>query len=294
MPAHHPVFGRFRAFTGRVPTSFRVGFVGDRERNAVIGLDVTRASDEVATGPPPFNEEYFEWIDLLEAVEAAGDTFTMLELGAGYGRWSSRGALAARQRRKAVCLGVVEAEPKHVGWLKEHLADNGIAEREYRLTAAPLAREERDVAFCVSVPNGEKHWFGQAALRCEIGNAPVVGDYHGHALHRIPGGAGVIALRSVRLSDVLAPFALIDIVDMDVQGCEVEIIAEAIGPLTRKARRMHIGTHGPEIEADLRPLLSAAGWIKTRDWPCRGDIDTEYGRIFFQDGVQSWINPRVA
>ena len=47
--------------------------------------------------PPTPSEDYFEWIDLLEAVAAAEDRFTMLDLGAGFGRWGIRGALAARQ-----------------------------------------------------------------------------------------------------------------------------------------------------------------------------------------------------
>ena len=36
---------------------------------------------------PSVGEEYFEWIDLLESVLAADDKFTMVELGAGWGRW---------------------------------------------------------------------------------------------------------------------------------------------------------------------------------------------------------------
>ena len=63
---------------------------------------------------------------------------------------------------------------------------------------------------------------------------------------------------------------------MDVQGCEAEIIAEAIAPLTRKARRVHVGTHGRDIEAELRRLMSAAGWVHTRDWPwhCEAERNT--------------------
>ena len=36
--------------------------------------------------------EYFEWLDLLHAVQDARDRFVMVELGAGYGRWAVRAA----------------------------------------------------------------------------------------------------------------------------------------------------------------------------------------------------------
>lgn len=68
---------------------------------------------------PPFDEEYFEWIDLLEAVAAAKDRFTMLELGAGFGRWTARAAAAAKQRDLSYSLIAVEAEPTHFDWMRE-------------------------------------------------------------------------------------------------------------------------------------------------------------------------------
>ena len=43
---------------------------------------------------PSFNEEYFEWVDVLEAVVARAGMFTMLELGAGWGRWLANAAAA--------------------------------------------------------------------------------------------------------------------------------------------------------------------------------------------------------
>ena len=58
----------------------------------------------VAT-PPAFDEEYCEWIDVLEAVQAAYGRFTMIEFGAGYSRWASRTWTAARQRGLAAHVG---------------------------------------------------------------------------------------------------------------------------------------------------------------------------------------------
>jgi hypothetical protein len=36
------------------------------------------------------------------------------------------------------------------------------------------------------------------------------------------------------------------------------------------------------------------GWRLLTDYPCNGASDTPYGRIAFGDGVQSWLNPRLA
>jgi hypothetical protein len=49
----------------------------------------------LATEHPVAHEEYFEYIDLLEAVTLARGLFTMMELAAGYGRWLVRGTAAA-------------------------------------------------------------------------------------------------------------------------------------------------------------------------------------------------------
>ena len=85
-------------------------------------------------GNPPVDEEYFEWIDILESVSLARDSYTMMELGAGYGRWAVRAASALRQRGIRQChLVAVEAEPVHFGWLQQHFADNGLDPAQHTL-----------------------------------------------------------------------------------------------------------------------------------------------------------------
>jgi hypothetical protein len=68
----------------------------------------------VETDYPPFDEEYFEWIDLLEAITSAKGQFTMLELGGGWGRWTANAATALRHLGGLPhTLVVVEAESTH-------------------------------------------------------------------------------------------------------------------------------------------------------------------------------------
>ena len=85
-------------------------------------------------GPPPVDGEYFEWIDVLESVALARDRYTMLELGAGYGRWAVRAAAAVRQRGISEChLVAVEADPVHFTWLQQHFCDNGLDPAQHTL-----------------------------------------------------------------------------------------------------------------------------------------------------------------
>ncbi len=62
--------------------------------------------------------------------------------------------------------------------------------------------------------------------------------------------------------------------------------------LDAKVKRVHIGTHGEDVEVRCRRLFTRLGWEKRNDFMAGADVETVYGRIGFQDGVQTWINPR--
>lgn len=256
-------------------------------------FDRFSGTEEAEWPPSTDNEELFEWFDLLEAVESAGSTFTMLELGAGFGRWSVRGALAAKERGKKIRLGLAEAEPKHVELIHEHLLKNGITTEEYRVYEAAIGGAKAERVFCVHYPTAGPNWFGQFIPNWDVGDAPVVGEYHGRPLLDIEDGRRAIRVSQIPLSTVLADYEMIDLADMDLQEAEGDAIEEAIVPLTDKVRRLHIGTHGKDIERRLRNVLSAHGWTCLRDYSVAQENDTPWGRIAFCDGVQSWINPRL-
>jgi hypothetical protein len=96
-------------------------------------LGITRAreygsDDPRESAPRPLPSESFEWQAVFDAVSEAQRRFTMLELGAGYGRWTVRAAAALRRYRRGVKyrLVAVEAEPTHFRWLQQHTRANGI------------------------------------------------------------------------------------------------------------------------------------------------------------------------
>jgi FkbM family methyltransferase len=285
LPVHHPVFARFVPWRGLVDPTWDVNFLGVRTRlafTAGMGGDAPTASRLVETEYPVFGEEYFEWIDVLEAVLTAERQFTMVELGAGWGRWLINAAAAARRCGvSTLCLVGVEAEPTHYRWMQQHFADNGIGSESCRLVEAAVAATQKRVRFHVGDPSA---WYGQAI---ELNPRSVLG--------RIPflSGGGVAKrtirkVRAVALSQIVSDLNEIDLIDADLQGVEADVFESAEALLAQKVKRVHIGTHSSENERRLRVLFGALGWENLNDYASGTEVDTPWGRIKFQDGVQTW------
>eukprot|EP00933_Yihiella_yeosuensis_P083540 TRINITY_DN9777_c0_g1_i2.p1 TRINITY_DN9777_c0_g1~~TRINITY_DN9777_c0_g1_i2.p1 ORF type:complete len:345 (-),score=45.25 TRINITY_DN9777_c0_g1_i2:224-1258(-) len=52
-----------------------------------------------------------------------------------------------------------------------------------------------------------------------------------------------------------------DLVDMDCQGCELQVIREELRELASRVLRLHISTHTRAIHEEILSLLRAAGWF---------------------------------
>lgn len=297
---HHPVFRSFPTYSGPVEAGYCAhDFLGIKTRAEFLGLPPEPAR-HVETGYPPLDEEYFEWIDLLESVAAAKGTYTMMELGAGYGRWAVRGAIAIRLYRQIPFrLVVVEAEPRHFKWIERHMSENGIDPREHTLLRAAVGDRAGTKMFYVGQPDGGDDqaaaWYGQALIQShEIVDKAAGVDYEGYDVLKLKSGYQAIKTECLLLGDIMKDADRIDLIDMDLQGEELKVVASTIDDLDRKALRLHIGTHQPAIEACLRKLLNKHGWECRADYACLEEHETPWGLVKFQDGVQSWINPRLA
>jgi len=299
MAEHHPVFSKFRPYSGVADSGFEVDYIGTRTRREFCPEGGVLPERTVHMSYPPVDEEYFEWVDVLESVLAARNGYTMFELGAGYGRWLVRAAAALRQRGPIPCrLVAVEPEPQHFRWLKNHLRDNGIDPEEHTLIEAAVADQAGEVLFSVGLPGGGKdqpnEWYGQTIIKSRTAVADAAyGCYQGAVVSRLKSGWKCIRVRTVRLPDLLRNFELIDLVDLDVQGEELRVISSAISELNDQAKRLHIGTHSRRIEAGLRRLLRRNGWECLVDYAWHSRCKTPWGEVCFEDGVQSWINPRL-
>jgi FkbM family methyltransferase len=227
----------------------------------------------MGAGVPQVNEEYFEWIDVLESVSTAVSGFCMVELGAGYGRWLVRAAVALRLLKPATTpfLIGVEAEPTHFGWMVAHFRDNDLDPDDHCLVEAAVDRSEGDALFTIGRPGD---WYGQAIVP------------------RGTSGYELVTVRTITLSSLLADVERVDLIDLDVQGVELAVLESAIDELDQKVRRVHVGTHGSDLETGLRELFRHYGWFKRYDYGSGLTESTPFGEVAFTDGVQTWINPR--
>jgi len=280
---NHPVLSKFTRVERAVPAGFVADFLGNITDCSMFlpcrGTSQNALQDQQvrAVYPSP-NEEFFEWIDILDSVLDAGSKYTFVELGAGYGRWMVRAAAAFRQIHgsKPFRLIGVEAEPTHFEWIKQHFLTNGINPDEHKLINAPVYDTQSDVLFCVGKPD---IWYGQAII---------------NTIAEAPSGTETLKLSSIPLVALLDKTEIIDLIDFDIQGAEGAVVKSAIKELTAQVKRLHIGTHSQHAEIQLRETLYDNGWISLNDFPCASTSDTEYGPIAFGDGVQSWLNPRLS
>jgi FkbM family methyltransferase len=292
--SHHPIFAEFPPFEGVVPAGYIEDYIGTITRGEYNTWRVYETETRVTAELPPIEEEYFEWVDLLEAVAEARDSFTMYELGAGWGRWSARALTAAARRGLRRSAVLVEADPIHAEWARQHLADNG-----HDVTVMEAAVGPRDgVGFIVvrygsgdAVPT-PREWYGQYLLPPKRPGR-IDGEYAGRPVVMLRPERGAIEVPLISLATLLATQTRVDLMDMDVQGSEGDAVAAGIDALTRCVRRLHVGTHSRENEARVRNALGAAGWQCLRDCPGQQVCDTPYGRIRFDDGVQTWVNPNL-
>jgi FkbM family methyltransferase len=301
---HHEVFSHFSCFHGEVPPDYGIDFLGLKtHRDFIAGLYTYPAGTILETSYPMVNEEYLEWIDVLESVVAARGSFTMIDLGAGFGRWSVRAACALKQYNgKLPCrLIAVEAEPVVFKWMDRHFEDNHIDANEHRLIHAAISDAPGDVLFYIGGPSGgpwdrkPDDWYGQSLTKDYdiAGEYEHDGEYGGYPVRRHKSGWRSINIPGITLGSLLKNLSLVDLIDMDIEGQELPAIRSSIDELDVKVKRLHIGTHGKEIEDGLRQLLLAHGWHCLRDYSLFSAGETPWGRVDFENGVQSWVNPRL-
>lgn len=287
----HPIFAKLPGHVGPRREGFVLDYSGAEFDHAWTRQDWPTAIDGAWPLPiPPFDEEYFEWVDLLESIEQARGRFTMIELGAGYGRWGIRGAVIAKKLGLDVRLVFVEGEPRHASYLRGAIALNGLSGVS-TVHEAAIAYGGEPVPFLIE-HDTQDLGFGQC-IGWEGRGAPTDARYFGRAVSRTPAGYGQIFVEPVTLETVLHPFDMVDLIDMDLQKAERDVVRNSISTLNAKVRRIHIGTHAPDIEEELRAAFSEAGWRKVWDFGCLRVNDTPYGPVRFVDGVQGWINPSL-
>ncbi len=295
----HPVFAGLTYPTHDVPPGWDLNFLGVRTRVEFFSLYNELADfstkRRVATEPPPPNEDYFEWVTLMEAAVEARERFTMIELGAGWGRWLANAALAVRQiSGLPVKLIGVEFEPQHFTWMEQHLDDNGIKPEERKLVRAAAAASDGHVWVHVGDAAG---WYGQSVVPGKplSPTRAYVATVRQFVRRRLGRGdrRSLQPVPAVSLATLLGPLDRVDLIDVDIQGAEADVLEPAAASLDEKVRRVYVGTHNADVEGRLRRLFEGLGWKPIYDFPSNSTSATDWGRIIFEDGAQTWLNPRL-
>ena len=244
------------------------------------------------TLPHPLSEDYYEWVDLLEAINEAGSHFSMIELGAGYGRWLVNAAQATRRHQhkqiETLWLCGVEPNPVRAEWMQQHFLDNGLNPGDHALLNCGVSADGQPAL----MPAEEDPSGGYGNSVAGVG-APLPEGVHEVEAR---GADGIVRRFDVIPTRTLADLIgtrRIDFLDVDVQGLEVAVLQPCAALLASQVRRIHIGTHAPQIERELCGLLSNAGFMLTRFLMCQSVNQTRYGDMSCLDGIQSWINPAL-
>jgi FkbM family methyltransferase len=239
-----------------------------------IGVVTNKDFRGAGTYEDPFEID-LSWISLVKAINNANDGFVMCELGAGEGVWMLNAAFMAKQKGLDYNLIGVEAEPTHYRYIHEHLVTNAIPSDKYELIEAAVSDKGNEtVTFAVGRPN---EWYGQSIVTTEQAQ-----------LYE------TIEIRTITLDEILRKHDVFDFLHFDIQGYEYKVLSSTDKKtLNNKVKKIFIGTHGKQIENDLRFLFNKLGWVNEYDFETGSSV-TVKGRICtFIDGIQSWVNPNI-
>jgi FkbM family methyltransferase len=201
-----------------------------------------------------------EWVALLKSALEARKSFTVVELGAGFGPWLVAGARAVRHLGiEDVCLIGAEAAASHYRFMLQHFRDNGLKPEAHRLFHAAVGPQDGTVAFPDPVdPSAD--W----------GAAMGSGD----------------PIKCISLRSLMEGVNSVDLLHCDIQGAELETLSASREILAR-IKRLVIGTHSRQIEASLLDLF--AGWRLETEKPCQIEQNGSGFRLV-RDGVQVWTH----
>jgi hypothetical protein len=228
--------------------------------------------------PANWHADLSEFAAALRAVDLAAETFTMAELGCGWGCWMSITGMAARRSGRKVLLKGVEGDPNHLGFAREAMATNGFGANEFELHHG------------IAAANG-----GTALFPTQHGNnwglAPRFGVDEATRAAAVAGGEWE-DLPMVALSALAGPGERLDLLHLDIQGGEADLVEAALPFLQDHVAYMMIGTHSRAIEGRLFECLTLSGWKLEIDRPATYHLHLDPPLVCV-DGVQGWRNRRL-
>ena len=287
------IFDKFKGIRREAEPGFLKDYLGVRTRPASLAEPVRVLAGHLQEIPVPggdWHAETIEHIGLLKSVLDAKGRYRVMELGAGWGPWLVSGAVAARHLGvEAIDMLGVEADQGHYASLRQHLMDNGFKPEEHTLLRAAVGATAGK-AFFPKVEDPANQW----GARPTQGNDPADAAY----LASVMGGeqAKLEEVEVLAIGDLLCRMPQWDLVHIDVQGWEADICRAGIQELTKRVRRLIVGTHSRKLDGDIMDIFHQAGWILEHEKPTQFIYDRKAEKLESMtkgDGTQVWRNPKV-
>ena len=314
------VFGDFKPYIGQVEDGFILDFVGVKTRKKyrehwlhLFEDSKSRKIETVLPTPSNAGEFWFEALNWFESAKAASKQYVMFSLGAHFGYQAVGAAVTLMKINpmpfKLVC---VEPEPTQIDWIKEHMLDNGIDPDKQWIVPLVLGADTNPIFFPVGAPgSGAQNSFStneKIARENYVKDLIAKGDVEKSLRNLIVNNSTSIEktlipdtsmvgeikiLSSTTLSILLGPFEYVDFIESDIQESERLVFPEAIDVLTKKVKRISIGTHGKENHRDLVKLFKIHNWEIIFDFLPETTHQTDLGPLEMNDGVLVVLNPFI-
>lgn len=283
------LFEKYASPDARPTQGFYTDFAGVKTRLSFFGIQSHPSELQVGKIPFPddaLHAETIEYLAAIVALEQAKDSFTVVELGAGYGPWLVWGAKAAQRKGiKRVTLLAVEADLQRHQLFHTNLADNGLPQPASTHSDVHV----RCIHGAISDVPGKVSFGSQSLL--DWGAAPITDggteDYRGITVK-------AEEIDAFSIEAVIADLPEVDFMHMDIQGFELRSIRSSLDALQRKVRVLLVATHSRALEGGIIDLLHDNGWKLLYEKPCKftPGSDTELTALTYLDGTQVWLNTR--
>ena len=314
-------FDFFESYKGIQPKKYIVDFVGVmthvefRQHWLHLFPEEAKARYVETKAPTPSTggEFWFEALNWFESARNAKGRYVMFSLGAHFGYQAVAAAKTLMKVNplpfKLVC---VEPEPTQIKWISRHMTDNGINPEDQWIVPLVLGENSDPIFFPVGAPGAGAHnsfstnenvarenYVKELSAR---GNAEkylrelIVNNSTSIEKTIIPNSSmygEIKILSATTLSTLLGPFEYVDFIESDIQESEKIVFPEAIEILTKKVKRISIGTHGEKNHRDLLKLFKKAKWDILFDFAPETIHQTDVGSLEMNDGVLVVLNPFI-
>lgn len=260
--------------------------------SAVIhdGIGVLRERSMAPSGAPtgmsstsPFFLEAHEFVVLRALIDQvpATEPLRLASIGAGYGEWLTS-AWRLRSPGQIGLLVAVEADARRVEWVRQHCRLNDVPSDLLQICHGAVGTADAPFVY-MPTDQDPAQSFG-ASVRADAA-----------------AGSSWQSIPSLRMVDVLDPAAEFHIVQMDIQGAEVDALdALYFGRARDVVSAMVVSTHSAHGHNVLCERFVAEGWMLAISVPIGGIVMLPFPSqqdplpSMAVDGLIVAINPRRA